>query len=124
MALTHIVDTSVLKRLHRPAVRMVIEPLVRRGSLGRPRICDLEVGFSARNAGEWDDLIDALDVFTPIDTTARHVARALHVQRHSGHIDVRWRSRLGTGERDRHHREARRSLGHSRTTGAPRPVGA
>lgn len=81
MALTHIVDTSVLKRLHRPAVRIVIEPLVRRGSLGRPRICDLEVGFSARNAGEWDDLIDALDVFTPIDTTARHVARALQVQR-------------------------------------------
>lgn len=81
MALTHVADTSVLTRLHRPAVRAVIEPLAQHGSLGRPRICDLEIGFSARNARAWDDLIDAMGLFTPIDTTARHVTRALQVQR-------------------------------------------
>ena len=74
-------DTSVLKRLGHSEVRRVIEPLAARGELGRPTICDLEVGYSARNALEWDRLVGALDAFQPIDTTARHVHRALQVQR-------------------------------------------
>lgn len=49
MALSHIVDTSVLKRLDHPGVREVVEPLASSGHLGRPTICDLEVGYSARN---------------------------------------------------------------------------
>ena len=81
MALTHLVDTSVLKRLGRPEVRAVIEPLATSGRLGRPRICDLEIGYSARNASEWDQLIDALDAFASIETTQTHVRRALQVQR-------------------------------------------
>ena len=81
MALTHLVDTSVLKRLGRSEVRDVVEPLATAGLLGRPRICDLEVGYSARTAEEWDLLIDALDAFDAVDTTAAHVRRALQVQR-------------------------------------------
>lgn len=81
MALTFLVDTSVLKRIGQPPVRQVVEPLAARGELARARICDLEVGYSARNAAEWDQLIVALDVFEPIETTATHVHRALHVQR-------------------------------------------
>lgn len=81
MALTHLVDTSVLKRLGRSEVRDVVEPLATAGLLGRPRICDLEVGYSARTAEEWDRLIDALDAFDAVDTTAAHVRRALQVQR-------------------------------------------
>jgi predicted nucleic acid-binding protein len=81
VALTHVVDTSVLKRLGRPEVRAVIEPLAETGHLGRPRICDLEVGYSARNAHEWDQLIEDLDAFQSIETTATHVHRALQVKR-------------------------------------------
>ena len=81
MALTHLVDTSVLKRLDQPTVRAVVEPLAATGSLARPRICDLEVGYSARNEHEWEQLMAALDVFVPVDTTAGHVRRALQVQR-------------------------------------------
>lgn len=81
MALTFLVDTSVLKRLARPEVRSVVEPLAAGGQLGRPRICDLEVGYSARTAVEWDRLVDALGAFDAIDTTAAHVRRALQVQR-------------------------------------------
>ena len=81
MALTFLVDTSVLTRLARPAVRQVVEPLAVAGQLGRPRICDLEVGYSARNAVEWDGLIAALDLAEAVDTTAAHVRRALQVQR-------------------------------------------
>jgi len=81
VALTFLVDTSVLKRLGRPDVRAVIEPLAATGRLGRPRICDLEVGYSARTADEWDRLIEALGAFDAVDTTAEHVRRALQVQR-------------------------------------------
>jgi predicted nucleic acid-binding protein len=81
VALTALVDTSVLARLSRPAVRAVIEPLAAAGRLGRPHICDLEIGFSARNEDEWDALVEALDAFTAVETTSAHVQRALHVQR-------------------------------------------
>ena len=81
MALSHLVDTSVLTRLARPSVRDVIEPMAQSGQLARPRICDLEIGYTARNAEEWDRLIGALGAFEAVETTAAHVARALQVQR-------------------------------------------
>jgi hypothetical protein len=81
MALTHLVDTSALKRLSNPDVREAIEHLATSGVLGRPTICDLEVGYSARNAGEWDRLIEALEAFAAVQTTSAHVRRALQVQR-------------------------------------------
>jgi predicted nucleic acid-binding protein len=70
-----------MKRLGRRAVREVVEPLAAAGELGRPSICDLEVGYSARNAVEWDQLLGALDAFEPVETTAAHLHRALQVQR-------------------------------------------
>jgi len=81
VALSYVVDTSVLKRLGQREVRDVIEPMAVAGQLGRARICDLEVGFSARNAEEWDQLVAALDAFAAVETTAEHVRRALQVQR-------------------------------------------
>jgi predicted nucleic acid-binding protein len=74
-------DTSVLKRLSNPSVREVIEPLAEGGNLARAVISDLETGYSARNDRGWDDLQKALDVFTLIDATADHFARAKQVQR-------------------------------------------
>jgi len=81
VALTALVDTSVLARLGRAEVREVVEPLAAAGRLGRPSICDLEVGYSARNSDEWDRLVGALDAFGLVETTAAHVRRALQVQR-------------------------------------------
>lgn len=81
MALSFVLDTSVVKRLGQPGVREAVEPLALSGQLGRPRICDLEVGCSARNADEWDLLVGALDAFDAVETTAAHVNRALQVQR-------------------------------------------
>lgn len=77
----YLVDTSVLKRLGRPGIREVVQPLAVAGHLGRARICDLEVGYSARNPEEWDRLIAALDAFVLVETTAAHVRRSLQVQR-------------------------------------------
>lgn len=81
MALTHLLDTSVLTRLGEPMVREAIEPRVQHGQLARAGISDLEIGFSARNAVEWDCLTDALETFELVETTAEHVRRAKQVQR-------------------------------------------
>ena len=81
MALSYLIDTSVLKRLGRREVRAIVEPLAAAGQVGRPRICDLEIGYSARNADEWDRLVFALDAFNPVETTALHIHWALQVQR-------------------------------------------
>jgi predicted nucleic acid-binding protein len=81
MALKFVVDTSVIKRLGHPAVRRVVEPLATAGELARARITDLEVGYSARNEFEWDQLIAALREFELVESTAAHHRRALQVQR-------------------------------------------
>lgn len=81
MALTHLVDTSVLTRLREPTVRAVVEPMTGEARVARAAISDLELGYSARSASEWDQLMDALNVFELIETTADHVRRAAQVQR-------------------------------------------
>jgi predicted nucleic acid-binding protein len=81
VALTHLVDTSVLTRLRREPVRAVVEQLAAAGSLARSGITDLEIGYSARSAKEWDQAIDALGAFDLIETSADHFRRARQVQR-------------------------------------------
>lgn len=81
MALTHLVDTSVLTRLGDPGVRAVVEPLAAVGQLARAGISDLEIGYSARGPKEWDHLVKALDAFELVETTSDHVRRARQVQR-------------------------------------------
>lgn len=82
MALTHLVDTSVLTRLGRPGVRAVVEPLALAGRLARVTVSDLEIGcYSAGSAAEWDGLVASLDAFVRVDTTADHLRRAMQVQR-------------------------------------------
>lgn len=75
MALTHLVDTSVLQRLGMPEIREAVEPMLMAGELARAGVCDLEVGYSARNVNEWDTLIAAAEVFALVETTAEHVRR-------------------------------------------------
>ena len=81
MALSYLVDTSVLTRLHVLSVREQIEPRANLGQLARAGIGDLEIGYSARSAAEWDRFMDSLAIFELIDTTAEHVQRARQVQR-------------------------------------------
>jgi len=81
VALTHLVDTSVLTRLRHSSVRYVIEPMAAAGTLARAGISDLEVGFSARSAKEWDRALDALGAFDLVETSSDHVRRARQVQR-------------------------------------------
>jgi predicted nucleic acid-binding protein len=81
MALRFIIDTSVIKRLNQSAVRQAIEPHAAADELGRARITDLEIGYSARNDREWDQLQHAISEFKLVESTAEHHRRALQVQR-------------------------------------------
>jgi len=69
MALTHLLDTSVLTRLRHETIRETIEPLAEQGQLARAGISDLEIGYSARNA------------FALVETSEDHLRRARQVQR-------------------------------------------
>jgi hypothetical protein len=81
VALTHLLDTSVITRLGRPEVRITVDPLAYSGLLGRAGITDLEVGYGSRNAREWDEAMADLSVFELVETTTSHVRRARQVQR-------------------------------------------
>lgn len=75
-----LLDTSVLTRLRAPSILRRIEELDSDG-LARTPMTDLEIGFSARNADEWDRLVVALGAFRRIDVEAHHFDRARQVQR-------------------------------------------
>ncbi|WP_420435182.1 PIN domain nuclease [Candidatus Poriferisocius sp.] len=79
--MTHLLDTSVLTRLSQPSIRVVVEPLAVVGRAARAGITDLEIGFSARNAQEWDKLANSLSELGLIETTAVHMRRARQTQR-------------------------------------------
>jgi predicted nucleic acid-binding protein len=81
MALTHLLDTSVVSRLGIDEVRAVVEPLAHANHLGRAGITDLEVGYGSRNVREWDQDMADLSIFGLVETTAEHVRRARQVQR-------------------------------------------
>ena len=81
MALTHLVDTSVLTRLEQMTVRRALEPFAAGGQVARAGISDLEIGFSARNLREWTRLAAALAAFPLVETDATHLRRARQVQR-------------------------------------------
>src|SRR5207249_8013139 len=71
----------VLTRLRQAAVRTALEPLATAAQVARVGISDLEIGFSARNLNEWNQLAAALAAFPLIETEAAHVRRARQVQR-------------------------------------------
>jgi hypothetical protein len=81
VALTHLLDTSVVSRLGVEEVRAVVDPLAHAGQLGRAGITDLEVGYGSRTAREWDHDMADLSVFELVETTADHMRRARQVQR-------------------------------------------
>ena len=81
MALTHLVDTSVLTRLLDPTVRARVFELAVDNGLGRTRMTDLELGFSARNDAEWEQLARGRDLLPCVEIHDGHFRRAGEVQR-------------------------------------------
>ena len=80
MALTYLLDTSVLTRMKSATVRERIEHLDSAG-LARSTVTDLEIGFSAGSEGDWDRLRAALAAFRTVEVAPHHFERAGQVQR-------------------------------------------
>ena len=85
-----LLDTSVLTRLRSPSILQRIQELDGVG-LARTSMTDLEVGFSARSADEWDRLCAALAAFRRFDVEAHHFDRARQVQRELAREGLRGR---------------------------------
>lgn len=81
MALTHVVDTSVLTRLTKSTVRPVVGALLAAGQVARCALSDLEIGYAARNSDEWDALHRAVKQFQLVTVEAADFDRAAGVQR-------------------------------------------
>jgi hypothetical protein len=78
---THLAETSTLTRLAKPTVRKAIQPYIDAVALARCIVSDLEMGFSASNAVEWDHLQSVLTRFEQVEITPEVVGRAKTVQR-------------------------------------------
>lgn len=91
MALTYLADTSVLTRLAEPAIASVIGSLLRNGAVARCSMTDLEIGYSARNAHEWDALNGALKKFGLVAVASTDFERAAAMQRALAAINLRGR---------------------------------
>ena len=81
MALTHLADTSVLTRLTKPPIRPVVAAMLEAGTVARCAMSDLEIGYAARNAAEWDALHRALNQFQFVAVEAVDFDRAAGIQR-------------------------------------------
>ena len=78
---THLAETSVLTRLSVAAVRGALQPFIDAVALARCALTDLELGFSASGASEWDKLQALLTTLTPVEVTPAVIGRAKNVQR-------------------------------------------
>jgi hypothetical protein len=59
----------VRTRLGVGAVRADVEARAGADTLARTGIGDLEIGYSARRAADWDQLMSALGIFRLVETT-------------------------------------------------------
>ena len=78
---THLAETSVLTRLSAAAVRGALQPFIDAVALARCTLTDLELGFSASSASDWDRLQSVLTTLTPVEVTPAVITRAKNVQR-------------------------------------------
>jgi predicted nucleic acid-binding protein len=76
-----LLETSVLTRLRQPDVYRAVVGLTENWTVSRCVISDLEIGFSVRNAGEWDLLNRAVRVYSPVLVLPQDYARACGIQR-------------------------------------------
>lgn len=80
MRATHLVDTSVLGRLDQRAVAAAFMPLVNTRQIAICAPVMFEVGFSARDAGDFQSLMARMTAFTEVPVTNADVQRSLELQ--------------------------------------------
>ena len=78
---THLADTSAFARFHQPHVRAAAAPLVAAGQIALCAPVIFELGFSARNAADHDEIMSRIDAFESAATIDGDHRRALDIQR-------------------------------------------
>ncbi|WP_420625051.1 PIN domain nuclease [Candidatus Poriferisodalis sp.] len=78
---THLADTSAFARLRQPHVRAAAAPLIASGRVALCAPVIYELGFSARNAADHDEIMNRIDAFELAQTTDGDFGRALDIQR-------------------------------------------
>jgi predicted nucleic acid-binding protein len=76
----YLADTSVFARLSKQSVTAAFGPLAAAGLVGVCAPVAFEVGYSARNPGDYQALADRLSSFAAVPTTDADHRRALEVQ--------------------------------------------
>lgn len=77
----YLADTSAFSRLDRPSVAAAFAPLVARSQVALCAPVAFELGFSARNAGDHDEIMSRVDAFEAAPVTEGDHRRALELQR-------------------------------------------
>jgi predicted nucleic acid-binding protein len=78
---THLADTSALARLHRPEVAAVLGPLLEAGLVATCGVIEFEIGWSARNSMELNQIrADRDEGYEWLATHDGDWRRALQVQ--------------------------------------------
>jgi predicted nucleic acid-binding protein len=78
--ITHLAETSLLTRITTQRVHAALVPFLNTACVGRCTLSDLEMGFSASNAREWQARQSVLAALDPVDVTPAVIARAKVVQ--------------------------------------------
>lgn len=78
---THLADTSAFGRFHHAGVRESAVPLIASGQVALCGPVIYELGFSARNAADYDEIMTRADAFDMAPTSDGDIGRALAVQR-------------------------------------------
>lgn len=78
---THLADTSAFARVHQSHVHAAAAPLVVSGRIALCAPVIFELGFSARNAADYDEITRRVGTFELAPTTDGDLGRALAIQR-------------------------------------------
>jgi len=78
---SHLAETSILTRLANPSVRAALQSFIDAVALARCSLTDLELGYSASTAAQWDQIQEVLSHFDLVDVTPPVIDRAKAVQR-------------------------------------------
>lgn len=77
---TFLADTSVFARLSKPAVAAAVSPLISEGHVAVCAPVVFELGFSARNGADHDELLSRMDAFESVPVTDGDHQRSIDIQ--------------------------------------------
>ena len=76
----YLIDNSALMRYRHPPIAETLDALISRGLIGVSIVTELEAGYSARSAADYDNMQGFLREMLPVQVTPRAEQRARVIQ--------------------------------------------